>query len=69
MQNLFYNTEKNSVSLINNNLVLAAYENVTSVSGNELGYYEVRAKKGVNNSSVIVLRVPIANTNMKFIQE
>ena len=69
MQTLTFNTSTKQVHLLSaergNALLLETFDNVSTVKCSEFGFYEVMQKVSNDSLSTIpVLRVPIANTNM-----
>ena len=69
MQTLTFNTTTKQVHLLSgergNSILLEKFDNVSTVKCSDLGFYEVMRKTEENSiSTVPVLRVPIANTNM-----
>lgn len=69
MQTLTFDTTKKRVVLLSNSRgdskVLEAFDNVSTVKCSELGFYEIMQKQDTeSNSSIPVMRLPIANTNM-----
>ncbi len=69
MQTLTFNTTTKVVVLLsqqrNYSEVLESFDNVSTVKCSDLGFYEVMRRPSEDSiSTVPVLRVPIANTNM-----
>ena len=69
MQTLTFNTTTKEVRLLtaerDYSKVLEAFGNVSTVKCSDLGFYEVMQRPSEDSISTIpVLRVPIANTNM-----
>ena len=69
MQTLTFNTTTKEVNLLSghrgDSSLLESFSNVSTVKCSELGFYEIMQKQDMEtNSSIPVLRVPIANTNM-----
>lgn len=64
MQKLIFYTKSHKVELYNNDLIIVefCFDNVTTVSIREEGYYEVMQKEF--ERLYPVARLPIANTNM-----
>lgn len=69
MQTLTFNTTTKEVILVSGHRgdsnILESFSNVSTVKCSELGFYEIMQKSTDNTTSTIpVMRVPIANTNM-----
>lgn len=69
MQTLIFNTTTKRVQLLSgsrgDSKVLEVFENVSTVKCSELGFYEIMQKIDKTfNSSIPVMRLPMANTNM-----
>jgi hypothetical protein len=69
MQTLVFNTTTKKVVLLSgrrgDSLILETFDNVSTVKCLESGFYEIMQKQDEeSNSSIPVMRVPIANTNM-----
>jgi len=69
MQTLVFNTTTKKVVLLSgrrgDSAILETFDNVSTVKCLELGFYEIMRKQDEeSNSSIPVMRVPIANTNM-----
>ncbi len=69
LQTLTFNTTTKQVKLLDSSRgisnILELFENVSTVKFSEFGFYEVMQRQGEGtNSSLPVMRVPIANTNM-----
>lgn len=69
MQTLTFNTTTKVVQLFSGQIgqskILEHYENISTVKCSELGFYEVMQKTDTESySSIPVMRLPIANTNM-----
>ena len=71
MQTLIFNTTSKTVKVYdgypNDSTLLYSYDEVPTV-GLRDNYYEVMQKYGDDRTSIPVLRVPIANTNMQIIK-
>lgn len=69
LQTLIFNTTTKQVQLLDgerfNSKILESFENVSTVKCSVLGFYEIMQRQGTETqSSLPVMRVPIANTNM-----
>jgi hypothetical protein len=69
MQTLTFNSTTKKVQLLSgsqgDSKVLETFDNVSTVKCLESGFYEIMQKQDEeSNSSIPVMRVPIANTNM-----
>jgi hypothetical protein len=69
MQTLVFNTTTKKVVLLSgrrgDSSILETFDNVSTVKCLESGIYEIMRKQDEeSNSSIPVMRVPIANTNM-----
>jgi len=69
MQTLVFNTTTKKVVLLSgrrgDSAILETFDNVSTVKCLELGFYEIMRKQDEeSNSSIPVMRVPMANTNM-----
>jgi hypothetical protein len=69
MQTLVFNTTTKKVVLLSgrrgDSVILETFDNVSTVKCLESGFYEIMRKQDEeSNSSIPVMRVPIANTNM-----
>ena len=69
MQTLIFNTTTKQVKLLSGekgaSTVLESFEKISTVKCSELGFYEVMQKMGEESyTSIPVMRLPIANTNM-----
>lgn len=69
MQTLVFNTTTKKVVLLSgqrgDSSILETFDNVSTVKCLETGFYEIMRKQDEeSNSSIPVMRVPIANTNM-----
>jgi hypothetical protein len=69
MQTLVFNTTTKKVVLLSgrrgDSIILETFDNVSTVKCLESGIYEIMRKQDEeSNSSIPVMRVPIANTNM-----
>jgi hypothetical protein len=69
MQTLVFNTTTKKVVLLSgrrgDSAILETFDNVSTVKCLESGIYEIMRKQDEeSNSSIPVMRVPIANTNM-----
>jgi hypothetical protein len=69
MQTLVFNTTTKKVVLLSgrrgDSSILETFDNVSTVKCLESGFYEIMRKQDEeSNSSIPVMRVPIANTNM-----
>jgi phosphoglycerate dehydrogenase-like enzyme len=69
MQTLVFNTTTKEVVLLSgtrgDSKVLETFDNISTVKCIESGFYEIMQKQdSESNSSIPVMRVPIANTNM-----
>lgn len=70
MQTLVFNTTTKKVVLLSgrrgDSSILETFDNVSTVKCLESGIYEIIRKQGneESNSSIPVMRVPMANTNM-----
>ena len=69
MQTLTFNTSTKQVQLLDgerfNSKTIELFENVSTVKCSDLGFYEIMQKPSLDSISTIpVMRVPIANTNM-----
>ena len=66
MQTLIFNTTTKKVKFSNYNHEVTDYENISTIKCSELGFYEVMQK--INDepyTTIPILRIPIANTNMR----
>lgn len=71
MQTLKFNTTTKVVQLFEDNHfgIMQSFDNISTVKCSELGFYEIMQKQDLmTNSSIPVMRVPIANTNMIIIK-
>ena len=69
MQTLVFNTTTKAVVLLSgtrgDSKVLETFDDISTVKCIESGFYEIMQKQdSESNSSIPVMRVPIANTNM-----
>jgi hypothetical protein len=69
MQTLVFNTTTKKVVLLSgrrgDSIILETFDNVSTVKCLESGIYEIMRKQDEeSNSSIPVMRVPMANTNM-----
>jgi len=69
MQTLVFNTTTKKVVLLSgrrgDSSILETFDNVSTVKCLESGFYEIMQKQDEeSNSSIPVMRVPMANTNM-----
>jgi hypothetical protein len=69
MQTLVFNTTTKRVVLLSgqrgDSKIIEQYDNISTVKCLESGIYEIMRKQDEeSNSSIPVMRVPIANTNM-----
>jgi hypothetical protein len=69
MQTLVFNTTTKKVVLLSgrrgDSAILETFDNVSTVKCLESGIYEIMRKQDEeSNSSIPVMRVPMANTNM-----
>jgi hypothetical protein len=69
MQTLVFNTTTKRVVLLSgqrgDSKIIEQYDNISTVKCLESGFYEIMQKQDEeSNSSIPVMRVPIANTNM-----
>jgi hypothetical protein len=69
MQTLVFNTTTKKVVLLSgrrgDSSILETFDNVSTVKCLESGFYEIMRKQDEeSNSSIPVMRVPMANTNM-----
>lgn len=69
MQTLTFNTTTKNVTLLEGSdgksRILQTFDNIPTVKCSELGFYEVIQKNDQESFAIPVLRVPIANTNMR----
>jgi hypothetical protein len=69
MQTLIFNTTTKKVVLLSgrrgDSAILETFDNISTVKCLESGIYEIMRKQDEeSNSSIPVMRVPMANTNM-----